>query len=363
MISEKTKISVWLSEVLGPCSNKLRRLCECFGSFEEIFAARASDEVAKLLSAAELKRMRTERVSDNDRIFEYCERSAVEIVSYEDPAYPRRLRESSVPPVVLYVTGDKNILESPAVAGVGSRHSTQYGRDTVRFLCEPLAASGITLVSGLAAGTDTEVHKSALKVGGKTIAVLGTGIDETYPKGHSEVRKLIEQNGAVVSEYPPFTKNAPYMFAVRNRIISGLSLAVVIFEAAKRSGTMITAGWALDDGRDVFAVPGSIFSDKSEGTNRLLKQGAIPALSAEDILDALGIAGASAGTVSQKKSERPRLRGSGKIIYDILVEGAQNLDTLVENTGISSGELLSCLTLLELEGIVKALPGRRYEVV
>ncbi len=361
-LEKRVAYSLWLSEVLGPCNSKFLKLLERFGSIEELYDLRETSEAALFLSPAEYQRARTTRLSDLDTIFEYCDKAGTKIVCYGDEAYPKRLRETHIPPVLLYVDGDVNVLDTVAIAGVGSRYSTQYGRDAVRFLCEPLSAAGITLVSGLAAGTDTEVHKAALKMNGKTVAVLGTGIDTTYPKHHLEIRSAIEQNGAVVSEYPPMAKNSPYMFPLRNRIISGLSKAVVIFEAAKRSGTMITANWALDDGREVFAVPGSILSERSEGTNRLLKQGATPALSAADILETLGLEQKTKETPLEA-TKRPKLSGVGKSICDILMDGEQSLDSLVERTNRSSSELLSSLTMLELDGIVGAVPGQRYRLI
>lgn len=360
-MTERVRLYIWLANVLGPCNKKFREILTRFGSVEEIYKRRETVEAAALLSPSEYKRARTLTLSDTDRICSYCERAGTKVICYGDDEYPERLRETNIPPVLLYLDGDPKVLDTICIAGVGSRLPTQYGRDAVRFLCEPLAAAGVTLVSGLAAGTDTEVHKAALKVNGKTISVLGTGIDETYPKKHLEIRGIIEKNGAVVSEYPPFTKGAPYMFALRNRLISGLSKAVIIFEAAKRSGTMITAGWALDDGREVFAVPGSILSEKSEGTNRLLKQGAAPAISALDILETLGLERLFAKTEPLKKISVPKLSGFERVIYDVLSNGETDIDLLVERTGRSSGEVLSALALLELEGVVESLPGQRYK--
>ena len=362
-MTEKTMTYIWLSNLLGPCSGKFRGLIERFGSAEEIYRLRNSSELLSLLSPAEQKRAKASGLSDAERIADYCDKTGTKVVCYGDGIYPEKLVDTTIPPVLLYVNGDVGVLNTVCIAGVGSRLPTQYARDAVRFLCEPLAAAGITLVSGLAAGTDTEVHKAALRVQGKTIAVLGTGIDETYPKRHTDIRGIIERNGAVVSEYPPFTRGAPYMFALRNRIISGLGKAVIIFEAAKRSGTMITAGWALDDGREVFAVPGSILSDKSEGTNRLLKQGAAPALSAPDILEALGLEGFVANSTELKPTEVPKLKGLGKALYDILSSGEAGLDKMVEQTSRTSAEILSELTLMEFDGVVESLAGQRYKLI
>ena len=363
-MTDRTRYLLWLSEVLGPCSNKFLRLMERFVLPEEAYERRQTAEMGSLLSPGEYKRALTLTLSDSDKIIDYCEKAGTQIVCFGEQSYPERLRETTIPPVLLYVDGDVRALSGICIAGVGSRTPTQYGRQAAKFITQPLAAAGVTMVSGLAAGIDTEVHKAALEAKGKTVAVLGTGIDVTYPKQHVEMRGVIEKNGAVISEYPPFTKNAAYMFAYRNRIISGLSRAVIIFEAARRSGTMITAGWALDDGREVFAAPGSIFSDRSEGTNRLLKQGAIPALSASDVLDALGLQRLSPeGAPSGKKKEPPALKGLSAKLYELLSGGELNLDRLVEKAARPSGEVLSELMMLELDGIVEALPGQRFGLI
>jgi len=360
---DSARYHIWLAEVLGPCSGKLNRVLERFGTPEEAFLRRETAEMASLLAPGEFKKARALKLSDIDGIIAYCEKTETQVVCFGDEEFPRRLRETTIPPAVLYVNGDVGALSGICIAGVGSRTPTRYGREAARFLSMPLAALGVTMVSGLAAGIDTEVHKAALEAGGKTIAVLGTGIDVTYPKHHADMRLAIEQNGAVVSEYPPFKKNAPYLFSFRNRIISGLSRAVIVIEAARRSGTMITAGWALDDGREVFAVPGSILSDRSEGTNRLLKQGAIPALSAEDMLEALGLERLSeADRQPEAEKNRPALKGLGKTVFDILFDGEKGLDDLVEQTKRPSAEVLSELMLLELDGMVKSLPGQRYQL-
>ena len=363
IVSEKIRLWVWLSEVLGPCNSRLRGMLAQFGSLESIYERRETAEMALFLAPKEYRRARTLLLDESDRILEFCERNGIYVIGYNDDDYPARLRDSIIPPSVIYVAGEVASLKNISIAGVGSRHSTQYGRDAVRYICEPLAAAGITLVSGMASGIDTEVHKAALNQNGTTIAVLGTGIDITYPARQTELRSIIEQNGAVVSEYPPFAHNAPYMFALRNRIISGLAKAVIIFEAAKKSGTMITAGWALDDGRDVFAVPGGILSSQSEGTNRLIKQGAIPALSAADVLETMGLERLSVVTSSLSEPAALKLSGLEKAIYDILKGGEKSLDALVDDLKRSSSELLSALTMLELDGVVASAPGQRYHIV
>ena len=308
-MNDKAKYWVWLSAVLGPCSAKLLELLRTFDYVEEIYSARASVELAGMLTANEFKAARAGDLAAAERVIESCDNIGARVLCYNDEEYPERLRMTRYPPTVLYVTGDVKALSGDCVAGVGARRSTRYGRDAVKAICSPLARAGLTLVSGLARGIDAEVHRAALENGARTVAVLGTAIDDTFPHDHGELRAEIEgRGGCTVSEYPPVSKWNKSSFPMRNRIISGLSRAVIVFEAAKKSGTMITANWALDDGREVFAVPGGIFSESCEGTNRLIKQGAYPATCAADVLAVLGIAAPSASAGSRKSTRRLLIR-------------------------------------------------------
>lgn len=358
------RYDIWLSLILGPCNHKLISVLETFGGFKGSYESRDSFEFKSMLTRGELFKLERIKPSEVERIVVYCEKSGVYILNIEDGLYPENLLKTRVPPAVLYVTGDVKVLSSDiVVAGVGTRNSTQYGRDAVRLICEPLAKSGIVLVSGMAYGIDSEVHMASLRSGKKTIAVMGTGIDKTYPARNGQLRRKIEEAGAVISEYPPFFETSPYMFPVRNRLISGLAVATIIFEAEKRSGTMSTAGWALDDGREVFAVPGGIMSPKSEGTNILIKQGAHPALSALDILNVLGIESCESGvSLNMSKNRITGLSKKERVVYNILSEGEADMDYISEKTGMLTGELLSILGILEIESIVLSLPGNRYRL-
>jgi len=358
------RYDIWLSLILGPCNHKLISILESFGGFKGAYELKDTLEFKSMLTKGELLKLEKVKTSDVERIADYCEKSGVYILNIEDDLYPENLLKTKIPPAVLYVTGDVKVLNSDViVAGVGTRNSTQYGRDAVRLICEPLAKSGIVLVSGMAYGIDSEVHMASLRNDKKTIAVMGTGIDRTYPARHGQLRQRIEKTGAVISEYPPFFETSPYLFPVRNRLISGLAVATIIFEAEKRSGTMSTAGWALDDGREVFAVPGGIMSPKSEGTNILIKQGAHPALSALDILNVLGMeACESEFPANMPNSRIADLSKKERVIYDILSKGEADMDYISEKTGMLTGELLSVLGILEIENIVMSLPGNRYRL-
>ncbi len=362
-MSDARVLWLWLHAVMGACNEKSIRLVREFDYIERLYERRQSSDMAKLLSPQEYKNARTVRLEDCEALANECDALGIRILCYSDEEYPEMLRNTRVPPAVLFCTGDVRALTGTAIAGVGARLATKYGRDAVKKIFTPVARAGITLVSGLASGIDSEVHRAALENGAKTVAVLGNEINKTYPSNNAELRRKIEANGCVVSEYPPHAGSQRYMFPQRNRIISGLSRAVVIFEAAKKSGTMITANWALDDGRDVFAVPGSIFSEKSDGTNYLIKSGAIPVTDAADIFDYLGVTDTARFT-GEEKSEAvvPKLTGTAKKICDCLREGEMTVDELLAKTGVPAHELFASLTELEVDGIAEAAFGSRYRL-
>jgi DNA processing protein len=265
--------------------------------------------------------------------------------------YPPLLGELHDPPARLYLRGAlPGALAGPAVAIVGARSCSPYGAQVARDLARELAAAGVVVVSGLARGIDGEAHRGALAAGGSTIAVLGCGIDRDYPRSHAELARRIAADGLVVSEYPPGVEPAPWRFPARNRIIAGLSLATVVVEARERSGALITADFALELGRDVFAVPGEITAALSAGTNDLLRQGAAPLLSAGDVLGALGLERAP------PRSAAP-LSAAAESVHASLRDGARAADDLVRSLGLTSGEVAAALVELELAGLATAADG------
>jgi len=263
--------------------------------------------------------------------------------------YPSLLAQLHDPPPALHVRGDVDCLSVAAVAVVGARSCSSYGAQVARDLAGELARAGVVVVSGLARGIDGEAHRGALAGGGITVAVLGCGIDRDYPRSHAELAQRIRANGAVVSEYAPGIEPAPWRFPARNRIIAGLCLATVVVEARQRSGALITADFALELGRDVFAVPGEITSALSAGTNDLLRQGAIPLTAARDVLAAIGF--------EPQPPPRPRVSERAVSVLDLLGEGARDADELVRLTGQSSSEVAAVLVELELAGLVAAADG------
>jgi len=355
---------LWLYQVLGPCSAKFVPLLDDYGSAQEIYKAKETPQIVARLAPNELKNARTTTLESCSELAATCEKQGIAIVTFCDEAYPERLKNTRIPPILLFVTGHADALnEVFAIAGVGARFSTQYGREAVKYICTPLAKAGVCLVSGLAYGIDAEVHKIALENGAKTVAVLGTAIDLTYPANHRDMRAKIESSGgAVVSEYLPGSVVGKFAFAQRNRIVSGLAQSVIIFEAAKKSGTMITATWALDDGREVFAVPGSILSAHSEGTNYLIKHGATPALNALDILHSLDLREFDYEQLElelEPKKVAP-LSANKKKLCDVLTKGECTADTLIDETGLAPHIVLSELTELEMDGIVSSVAGSKY---
>ena len=261
---------------------------------------------------------------------------------------PPLLRAIHDPPPRLYVHGEApdDVLERPAVAVVGARACSSYGGHVARMLGNELAAAGLVVVSGLARGIDGEAHRGALAAGGRTVAVLGCGADRDYPAAHARLASEIRASGLVVSEYPPGTEPAPWRFPARNRIIAGLCAAAVVVEARERSGALITADFALEDGREVLAVPGEITSPLSAGTNALLRLGATPVTSAQDVLEVFGL--------RQREREPPRVEGDAKRLLAALPATA---DELVRATGLDAGAVAGALTELELAGVVREAEG------
>jgi DNA processing protein len=269
-----------------------------------------------------------------------------------DAGFPSRLAAIHDPPPGLFLRGsaDLELLERPAVAIVGARSCSDYGAHVARRLARDLASAGVVVVSGLARGVDGYAHRGALDGGGATVAVLGCGVDRDYPRAHASLAAQIASMGLVVSEYPPGVAPAPWRFPARNRIVAGLAAATVVVEARERSGALITADLALEEGRDVLAVPGEITSGLSAGTNSLLRLGAAPVTCVEDVLEAIGIE-------PQEAPAPPPPAGPAGIALSALEGGAGTADEIVRATGLSSAEVAAALTELELAGLVTASSG------
>ena len=285
----------------------------------------------------------------------------------EDAAYPERLREINDAPPVLFVVGDPEVLSQPQLAIVGSRSATRGGLENARAFAEYLAARGLVITSGLAAGIDAAAHRGALTAGGLSVAVAGTGPDRVYPAANRGLAAELVSEGAMVSEFPPGTSPRAVNFPRRNRIISGLSLGVLVVEAAPRSGSLITARLAMEQGREVFAIPGSIHNPLARGCHRLIRDGAKLVETADDILEEMAahLFTAAAAGVSARVSQAPEddndsEDGDYARLREAMGHDPVSLDMLVQRSGLTAEQLSSMLLLMELRGQVESLPGGRY---
>jgi DNA processing protein len=361
-----------LQAVQGVGDALLCRLVTKFGSPDAVLEAGEEELVRKGgISPALAKAIRrgpsAERLRALDRELAAIERLPIRVLTILDPDYPPRLKTIYDPPPLLSVSGMLSEADHHAIAVVGTRQATPAGLAMAERLGRELAEAGFTVVSGLARGIDVAAHQGALNAGGRTIAVLGCGIDRTYPAAHWTIRKKIEAQGAVLSELPPGTKANPYHFPKRNRIISGLSLGVVVVEATLKSGSLITARLAADQGREVFAVPGPASSEQSRGTNGLIKQGARLVDSVDDILDELyaqcepsfrsRLEAHRAAMARRDQTEGEVLAGLEARVYAELSTQPLHIDELIARTGLSASSVSSVLLALELKGLVRQLPG------
>ena len=328
-MEEELLISLALSFKKGFGGKSYLKLLESFGSVSE-GVKEEEIELYEEIKKAEKELLRAEKLG-------------VKVVPLCSDAYPPLLKEIQQPPIVLYVVG--KLPEEPCVAVIGSRRCSDYGRRTAFKVAKFLSESGICVVSGLAYGVDSAAHRGALAGEGKTLAVLGSGVDVVHPRGNRELAKrIVEEGGALISEFPLGTSPSKETFPRRNRIVSGLSYAVVVVEAGERSGTNVTVGYALEQGRTVFAVPGNVDSPFSRGTNKLLKEGAVPLISPEDIFEELPFL---------KRRNRKEIPERFKELYRLLLSEPMTFDRIAELSKMDVTELSALLVEMEMEGIVK----------
>jgi DNA processing protein len=285
------------------------------------------------------------------------------IITFNDAKYPARLRTIADPPPVLYVKGELCAGDSNAVAVVGSRSASEYGRRVAHELCRGLTAVGFTVVSGMARGIDGAAHEAALDAGGRTLAVLGSGVDRPYPPEHEGLYHRIGLQGAVISELPMRTPPLAFNFPARNRLISGLSLGVVVVEATEKSGSLITASLALEQGREVFAVPGEVGSSRSRGTHRLIRQGAKLVETVQDIIEEIApqlTPGVSAAAPANQRALPERASAEARTIFALIQQRSIHVDEVIERSGFTAAKVSEILLQLELAGYLKQLPGNRY---
>jgi len=343
---------------IGPA--KLQALLDYYPDIETAWYAGA-DGLSRLgLDKRTIQSLLDARAElDLDAEYQKVEAAGITLLTWKDPTFPRYLREIPHCPPVLYLQGEIAEADEWAVAVVGTRRLTVYGRQVVRELVTGLVQNGVTIVSGLARGIDSLAHKAALEAGGRTLAVLGSGLDNIYPPEHRKLaRQIIEQKkGAIITEYALGVKPEAKNFPPRNRIISGLSLGTIVIEAGARSGALITTNFALEQDREVFAVPGNINSPASAGTNHLIQQGAKLVTSVEDILEELNLT-----MIAERVAVQAALPESAEeaALLDSLSSTPVHIDELSRTSGLPAAQVSSTLTLMELKGIVQQVGGMNY---
>jgi DNA processing protein len=351
-------IGLSLVPEIGPVM--ARKLLAEFGSPERIFSAGVGD----LLSVNGMSREKAGNIKGFqlwDRVDTYLkviEKRGIRVAGCDDPAYPEVLKEIDGAPVVLYMKGCYLPEDRFGIAVVGSRKHSPYGEVVARKLPAELASAGFTIVSGMARGVDTLAHVSALACGGRTIAVLGSGLDISYPAENSRLMEKIPESGCVISEFPPGTPPNKENFPRRNRLISGLSLGVLVIEATVESGSLITAEYAIEQNREVFAVPGNITSSNSEGTNRLIRQGAKMVLASDDIIEEL--APMLKGFIRAEKRKVVDLSKDEDMLCNILSGEPKHIDLLSREAVLPANKVLDVLLSLELKGVVRQSSGKRF---
>jgi DNA processing protein len=372
-----THILEWLALSLTPGlgPTRARKLVEHFGSPDAVFHASLTELESTGIQAVSAQSVATGKSAELAR--EEIARAAaagITVISCEDPSYPPRLKEIYDPPLILYVRGNLEVLTKPGIAMVGTRHPTPYGIGMAERLACDLAAQGLVIISGMARGVDTASHRGAISAKGKTVAVFGTGADVIYPKENSRLsEQMLALGGAIISEFPLGTFAAPQNFPIRNRILSGMSVGVLVVEAAEYSGTRITARCALEQNRDVFAVPGNVTNKNSWGPNTLIKQGAKLVATWEDVWEDLPTevrltltpaatpesSGTSTASLFPDEGLPPHER---RILGLLKADESTHIDEIVEKleTEMSSSEIFAALFELELTGKIRQMPGKNF---
>jgi DNA processing protein len=368
MRSDSLKAQIALSLIPGLGAQRITRLIQHFNEPQRIFKS-SLNELLRIDgigngSATEIVKFKS--WNKVEEILNYAQKNQVWLLSYADPNYPERLKHIYDPPVLLWGKGNIHALSATGIAIIGTRKPSVYGKEMAEKFSKELTAHGLTVISGLAYGIDTIAHRACVETNSTTVAVLGSGIDRIYPSSNLKLaQRIVETGGAVISEFPPGTKPDAGNFPVRNRIVSGLSLGVLVIESGLTGGSMITANLALDQGREVFAVPHEISKKNGEGGNALIKRSNAKLISSiDDILSELQISG-YIGQVSKAEPKwlQATLTEEEALICKHLGEDAVQIDTLAEHLGKAGHFLLGPLLQLELKGMIKALPGKYFKVV
>ncbi len=382
---------IWLSLALPFGSLKIKRVISHFGSADAVYASDGETIKAACLSlfSKEIEALSNKDLTEAKKIVSQCIKKNIRITAWGDAEYPERLWHTDNPPAVLYLKGEPLCVdEKAAVAIVGTRRASSGGEAASRKIAGEIAACGGVVVTGLAKGIDACAARGALRAGGKVIGVLGCGADICYPGENKRLFAEVEKSGTIISEYPPGTEPSKYNFPKRNRIMSGISLGTVVVEAPKKSGALITASLALEQNRDVFAVPGGIFETAAEGSNELIRAGAIPVMSGYDVMaeyegnygicadaqtkdelvkckneESLDMPEKTREAFSFPDGYLDKFSAEERAVLEAI--GGQELraDDISEKSGVKMQRLLSLMTLLEIRGLVKQIPGGRYRNV
>ncbi|RMH60808.1 MAG: DNA-protecting protein DprA [Calditrichaeota bacterium] len=356
-MTDEALLALYSVPGVGPA--RMRALIGALGSAEAVLDSPAR----RLMSIDGIEKKLADHIKNkvNDAFVReqlaWLKESGARLIHYWDSTYPSSLKSIFDPPVLLFAEGDVTLMDTAAIGVVGTRNPSIYGREVTRRFSEALAETGLTIVSGFARGVDTLAHKAAIRKGGKTIAVLGNGLDVVYPKENRSLLADMRRDGLRISEYPFGTQPDSGNFPKRNRIISGLSLGVLVVEAGAKSGALLTALYALDQNRDIFAIPGAITSPNSVGTNNLIKQGAKLVQKVDDILEELQ---GRLQPVKETSRPEPVLQGKAKQIYDVLEEGALHIDQIALRCQLAPSETLTVLLMMELDGHVRQMAGKMF---
>jgi DNA processing protein len=359
------EVFYWLALSLTPGigSTLMRRLLDRFNTPEAVFHA-PMKELSKIEGlgekvAQEIRKGPLEKVVERE--LSLLREVGGRVITLKDEEYPKRLKDIYDPPALLYVRGELKKEDEFAISIVGSRKTTPYGRWFTEKVSQELARHGVTIVSGMARGIDSLAHWGAISGGGRTIAVLGCGVDVIYPSENRNLFAKMIDRGAILSEFPMGSPPEGGHFPRRNRIISGLSLGVVVIQASEKSGSLITAGYALEQGREVFAVPGNVGTESSRGTHRLIKEGAKLVESSEDILEEiLPQWRGERETTPKVEIPRPDLTEEEKVLYEFLSETPLHIDVMIRESRLDPGKVSSLLLNLELKGLVSQWPGKCF---
>lgn len=391
---------IWLQKTLG-IGSRFKAILEEFGSVEKLYSSNLLEwRMSKVLTSKQIERLQQYSLDDANEVIDACDRNGWKIITFDDKLYPARLKEISNPPAVLYVDGEMPELDRAIAIGVvGTRKASSYATKAAYVMAKGIALCGGIIVSGGALGVDSASHKGALAANAKTIAVLGNGLGSDYLKSNKELREQIKNSGALVTEFPPYTPASKTTFPMRNRIISGLSLGLLVVEAGVKSGSLITARCASEQNRDIFAIPASIFDYNFYGTNKLIDDGAVVATSPKVILEMYSeqyesldlsklktvrelfeetcdksanikkekqvnfedIAQDRAQAV-KKQNTALELKGDEKIVYDVLGESFEVIDMITQKSGIETKRVLVALTILEMKGLAVSALGKRYKL-